>query len=88
MEIENIIDKGVYDHAYNMYAQEVNECDHGYIIILPLTPEGEARREYLMDYHHDDDGKLIHTSIQRYGMSERVMNFNGEDYNVIIVNND
>jgi hypothetical protein len=58
------------------------------LYILPLTIEGEQRREYLYEYHHDPNGNLIHQSIHRYGAYEYNFNYMGEIYLAILVNND
>ena len=79
---------GVMEYALEKFKYDLNTLYHADLIVLPLTPEGEAEREYLMDYHHDDDGRLTHQSVHRYGAYEYNFEYEGEPYLAILVNND
>ena len=79
---------GIERHAADLFKEKLDQLYHPDLIVLPLTPEGESEREWLVNYHHDSDGKLVHQSILRYGAEECNFEFEGVTYLAILVNND
>ncbi len=79
---------GIREYALDRFKEQLDALYHPDLIILPLTIEGELQREYLYDYHHDDNGNLIHQSINRYGAYEYNFKFDDGTYLAILVNND
>jgi len=79
---------GIREYANKLFKEELDGLDYPDLYVLPLTPEGEAEREYLINYHHNENGKLIHTSIYRCGAYEHNFEYEGETYLAILVNND
>lgn len=79
---------GLYEFCIEELEMELGCLTHPDMYILTLTPEGESIREYIMEYHHDTNGNLVWTSINRYGYASYNLMYNGETYNVILVNND
>jgi hypothetical protein len=87
-KINQELPDGIYKYAQEKFKEELSSLYHPDIFILPITPEGEEVREYLMDYHHNEKGQLLWQDIRRYGAGESNITYDGETYNVIIVNND
>jgi hypothetical protein len=79
---------GLYEQCIDELCDELDSLTHPDMYILPLTPNGEVIREYISEYHHNKDGDLIWTSISRYGYVSYNMEYEGDVYNVILVNND
>jgi hypothetical protein len=79
---------GIEKYAYELFKEELDTLYYPDLIILPLTPEGEEQREWLINYQHDEDGKLLHQSVFRYGATEKNFEFDNETYLAILVNND
>ena len=79
---------GIEDYAYELFKYELSLLNYPKLIVLPLTQEGEERREWLINYQHDEDGNLLHQSVFRYGAIEHNFQYNNETYLAILVNND
>ena len=79
---------GIGKYAYDLFREELDRLYYPDLIILPLTPEGEIQREWLINYHHDKQGRIIHQSILRYGAHEREFKYQGDDFIAMLVNND
>ena len=75
------VNPGVLDRAYDLIDTEDNEE----IVIIPHTFEGKRYKEWLYDYQFDDDGKLIHQSIKRYGCYEEEITVDGVDYTALVI---
>ena len=83
-----MVDADVYKYARDKFKEELDVLNYPDLIVLPLTKEGEEQREYLINYQFDISGKLIHSSIYRYGAYEYNFEYNKNIYLAIIVNND
>lgn len=79
---------GIEEYAYELFKEDLDQLYYPDLIILPLTQEGEEQREWLVNYQHDEDGKLLHQSIFHYGAKEHNFKYNNEIYLAILVNND
>ena len=79
---------GIEKYAYKLFKEGLDTLYYPDLIILPLTQEGEEQREWLINYQHDEDGKLLHQSVFRYGPTEHNFEYNNETYLAILVNND
>lgn len=74
-------------HAYNKFKQQLDAMYHPDLHVLPLTPEGEARRQYLISEEYTDK-RISKPSILRYGIEEYNFEYEGNTYLAILVNND
>ena len=79
---------GIYKFCENLFKNELNNLYYPDMYILPLTPEGEEILEYISDYQYNDKGQLIWDSIYRYGAYTINVKYEGDIFNVILVNND
>lgn len=79
---------GLYEYCIDELKTELDMLTHPDMYILTITAEGESIREYILEYHHDKDGNLTWTAISRYGYASYNINYEGDVYNVILVNND
>lgn len=79
---------GIEKYAYELFKDELSGLYYPDLIVLPLTKEGEEQREWLINYQHDDNGKLLHQSVFRYGAYEHNFEYKGETFLAILVNND
>jgi hypothetical protein len=79
---------GIEEYASELFKDELSGLYYPDLIVLPLTQEGEEQREWLINYQHDEDGKLLHQSVFRYGATEHNFEYNNETYLAILVNND
>lgn len=82
------IPAGLYEHCIDELKLELDMLYHPDMYILTITPEGESIREYILEYHHNKKGDLVWTSISRYGYASYSITYEGDIYNVILVNND
>ena len=78
----------VYNFAKNKFNEELSLMLNASLIVLPITPKGEEKREYLINYQHDDKGNLIHESIYRYGAKEINFEYKNDLFLAILINND
>lgn len=69
--------ESAYKYASDLFYLDLSELYYGYLIVLPLTVEGEIERERL--YREEEIG--------RYGAYEKNFTFNGVTYLAILVNN-
>lgn len=76
----NVIDlpEGIQDYAAKLFENELQYICYPNLYVLPLTPEGEQKREYL----------YIKCQIWRYGAYEINFQYNNETFLAILVNND
>lgn len=79
---------GIYEYALKKFEEELSYLYYPELIVLPLTPEGEEEREWLINTQHDADGNMINQSILRYGCSEHNFEYEGDTFLAILVNND
>ncbi len=78
---------GIYKYCEEYLSEAMDYLYHPDMYILPLTPEGEDIYDYLSEYQFED-GNCIWQSIFRYGAYAYNVKYEGEIYNVILVNND
>lgn len=78
----------LYAYVDTLFAEELATLCYPQTYILPVTPQGEVEREYLLNDQFDDNDDLTWQSVRRYGCSEHTITFEGELYTVILVNND
>jgi hypothetical protein len=69
---------GVREFALNNFKFELDSLYYPDLYVLPLTPEGEQEREYLIN----------ELTIFRYGAHEVLFQFEGDTFLAILVNND
>jgi hypothetical protein len=69
---------GVKEFAINNFKFELDSLYYPDLYVLPLTPEGEQEREYLIN----------ELTIFRYGANEVLFKFEGDTFLAILVNND
>ena len=74
-------------HCFKVFEDELNCLYYPSVYIFPLTPEGEELYDYITHYHFEN-GKMVWESVYRYGAHAYNMEFEGEIYNVVLVNND
>ena len=79
---------GIYKYCENLLKNELDNLYYPDMYILPLTPDGEEILEYISDYQYDDKGQLVWDSIYRYGAHTINVMYEGDVFNVILVNND
>jgi|TARA_R110000851_G_scaffold86656_1_gene188689 hypothetical protein len=79
---------GIEKCASELFEDELSTLYFPDLIILPLTPEGKEQREWLINYQHNEGGRLVHQSVFRYGATEHNFEYNNETYLAILVNND
>lgn len=79
---------GIYEYCSDLLKNELDNLYYPNMYILPLTPDGEEIFDYISDYQYNDNGELIWDSIFRYGAYPRNVKYQGEIFNVILVNND
>ena len=68
---------GITEYARKLFKWELDQLNYPSLIVLPLTPEGEEEREWLINYQYDNDGDLIHQSVYRYGAEEKNFEYKG-----------
>jgi len=83
-----MISKQVYNFAKNKFNEDLDLMLNASLIVLPINPEGEEKREYLINYQHDKKGNLIHQSVYRYGAKEINFEYKNDLFLAILVNND
>jgi len=72
------VDKNVYEHANELYKEDLDMLYYGDLYVIPITLEGEEYRMYLYE----------ECWIGSYGAYERNFTYGGEIYLAILVNND
>lgn len=78
---------GIYIYCREFLKYELDSLCYPDIYIFPLTPEGEEIYNYISQYHFEN-GKCIWYSIFAYGAYPHNVEYEGEIYNVVLVNND
>lgn len=74
----NLPPKEVLNYFNDLFKEELDALYYGNLYVLPLTEEGEEFYNYLINEEE----------ICRYGCYTYLKYFNGEPYNIILVNND
>jgi len=85
---EQQLPAGIHKYAEEYFNEELMELYQPELVVLPITPEGEQRREWLSMNHYDDKGVITHQDVHCYGAVEHNFNYRGEEYLAILVNND
>ena len=81
------LDYHIRKYAYDMFKHRLDTMYYPDFYVLPLTPEGESYREYLLSEEYIDK-RISKPSILRYGIEEYNFKYKGEMYLAILVNND
>ena len=83
------VDEKIVQHAFRLLRVKLARHYRPDLIVLPLTPDAEAYREWIKQDHYDPKtGWCTHESIDHYGSYEYNFYYEGELYLAIIVNND
>ena len=78
---------GIYKYCHEYLKDQLDSLYYPDIYIFPLTPEGEDIYDYISTYQIEN-GKCIWYSIFAYGAYAHNVEYEGEIYNVVLVNND
>jgi len=85
---EQQLPHGIEPYASNLLKEELSALNYPDLIVLPITAEGEERREWLSVNQYNDEGEIVHQSIHCYGATEHNFSYKGGVYLAILVNND
>jgi len=86
--IENDLPIGIREYVKELLANDMAGMSFPGLIILPITQEAEEVREYLMSYQYDENGNMINEPITEFGAYDNTVEYQGEKYNAILINND
>jgi len=79
--------QGIYKYCDDLLSEQMSNLYYPSMYIFPLTPEGEDLYDYISTYQIEN-GECVWYSIFAYGAYAYNVEYEGEIYNVVLVNND